>query len=120
MQLPEQFRTTSFRLAVGYAILFIVSVLVIMGTTYLAATSEMRGIVRSSIEDDLEAFRQAFDRSGRSGLEAAVHERAEDAPEDRFFLLLSPDGHRLQGNLGADLWRSGWSDRKLDDAVVDA
>ena len=120
MPLPEQFRTTSFRLAIGYAILFVASVLVIMGTTYLAATSEMRGIVRSSIDDDMQAFRRAFGAEGVKGLRAAVQERSENAPEDRFFLLVAPDGRRLEGNLDANLWEPGWSDRRLDDKVVES
>ena len=120
MQLPEQFRTTSFRLAIGYAVLFVVSVLVIMGTTYLAATSEMRGIVRSSISEDMAAFRMAIRDGGAQGLEAAVQERSENAPDDRFFLLLGPDGKRLEGNLSPQLWKAGIADRRLGDGDVEA
>ena len=120
MQLPEQFRTTSFRLAIGYAMLFVVSVLVIMGTTYLAATSEMRGIVRSSISEDMAAFRMAIRDGGAQGLEAAVQERSENAPDDRFFLLLGPDGKRLEGNLSPQLWKAGIADRRLGDCDVEA
>lgn len=120
MPLPEQFRTTSFRLAVGYAILFIASVLVIMGTTYLAATSEMQGIVRSSINDDMAAFRMALAQDGPDGLRSAVMERSESAADDRFFLLLGPDGEVLAGNIAANLWTGGWADRKLADGDVAA
>ena len=56
MSLPETLRTTSFRLAIGYTVLFVISVLAIMGTTYLAATAEMRAIVRSSINEDVDGL----------------------------------------------------------------
>ena len=107
-------------MATGYAILFVASVLVIMGTTYLAATSEMRGIVRSSINDDITVFRKAFTETGPSGLRAAVQERSENAADDRFFLLIGPEGRRLEGNLETELWAPRWFDRKLGDGVVDS
>ena len=113
MSLPEQFRTTSFRLAVGYAFLFIASVLVIMGTTYLAATSEIEGLVRSSIKRDMAAFRSAFAEGGLDALQEQVQERAEGAPNDRFFLILDPQDRLLAGNIDAGLWRAGWANRKL-------
>ncbi len=119
MPLPETLRTTSFRLALGYSVLFVLSVLVIMGTTYLAATSEMQGIVRSSINDDIVIFRKAFSDGDAASLQAAVQERSENAPDDRFFLLLAPDGQRLEGNVSADLWAPQWSDRKIGDGVLD-
>ena len=120
MPLPDQFRTTSFRLAIGYGILFVMSVLIIMGTTYLAATSEMRGIVRSSISEDMSVFRAAMADDGADGLRAAVQERSENAPDDRFFLLLAPNGELLEGNLPAKLWQEGIKDRRLGDGDVAA
>ena len=119
MQLPEQFRTTSFRLAIGYAVLFVVSVMVIMGTTYLAATSEMRGIVRSSIFEDMRAFRTAAADGGAEGLRVAVQDRSENAPEDRFYLLLGPGGIRLEGNLSPAIWKVGLTDRRLGEGEID-
>lgn len=119
MFLPEPLRTTSFRLALAYAGLFVASVLVIMGTTYLAATSKMQGILRSSIGDDMTAFRNAFARAGPDGLRSEVEEHSESAADDRFFLLLGPNGERLSGNIPAELWEAGWSDRKLEDDILD-
>ena len=118
MRLPELFRTTSFRLAAGYTALFTLSVLAIMGTAYLVATSEMRGIVRASMVDDLNAFRLAFREHGVEGVRQAVEERTEDAADDRFFLLVGAERGVLAGNLPAELWRPGWSDRKVSGRVL--
>ena len=120
MRLPEPLRTTSFRLAIGYAALFVVSSLVIMGATYVGATAALNGIVRASIDDDLASFRQAFAQDGVAGLREMVAERTESAPDDRFLLLTDQAGWVLAGNLPADLWRAGWRDRHLAEGVVAA
>ncbi|KQT53042.1 MULTISPECIES: sensor histidine kinase [unclassified Aureimonas] len=107
MRLPDRFRTTSFRLAVGYGLLFVASVLVIMGVTYVATLSQMRGIVRASIAEDMTLFRQAFAEGGDATLIEEVEERTESAASDRHFLLLAADGARLGGNLPAEAWKPG-------------
>lgn len=117
MPRPEPFRTTSFRLALGYTVLFVISVLVIMGTTYLAATAEMRSIARSSITTDLAALRTAFEAGGVIALQNRLAEQKDDSTGDRFLLIIGQrDG--VSGNLPASLWHAGWADRKLGPDIV--
>ena len=114
MHLPRPFKTTSFRLASGYAALFVASVLLIMAATYVGATSALKETIRASIDEDIKAFRQAFASGGDDALQEMVAERSESAPDDRFLLLLDAHGSAKAGNLSADLWRRGWRQRHLD------
>ncbi|MEX6507173.1 ATP-binding protein [Jiella sp. M17.18] len=120
MRLPEHLRSTSFRLAAVYAVLFVVSVLVIMGTTYVAATAEMQSIIRSSVTQDLDAFRAAFQTGGAVALRNSVQDRSENAADDRFYLLIGPQDAVLSGDLPRAAWIEGWADRKLSGRIVDA
>ena len=116
MFLPEQVRTTSFRVALIFTLFFVASVLAILGTTYLAASSEMAGILRSSISDDMEGLRDAYRRGGDGELQVRMTELAESASEDRFFLMRQVSGEEaVIGNIPATVWREGWADEKLSD-----
>lgn len=118
MQLPEQFRSTSFRLGMVYAGLFFVSMMAILGITYLTATAEVEGIVRLSVEEDMNRFLSAAARSGDAGLLASVKERADGATDDHFYLLTDRSGAYVAGNLPAEVWREGWSERRLAGSLV--
>ena len=116
MFLPEQVRTTSFRVALIFTLFFVASVLAILGTTYLAASSEMAGILRSSISDDMEGLRDAYRRGGDGELQVRMTELAESASEDRFFLMRQVSGEEaVIGNIPATVWREGWAYEKLSD-----
>ncbi|ALN75297.1 hypothetical protein M673_21415 (plasmid) [Aureimonas sp. AU20] len=112
------FRTISFRLAASYAVLFVVSVAAIMGAAYAFATSEIRGISEREILHDMAAFRSAYREGGGRELSLAVRERSEGAPGDSFYLLLDENGDFLSGNIPAELWREGWFEGRMGDAVV--
>lgn len=120
MQLPDQFRSTSFRLGTIYAAMFVLSVMAILGTIYLAATSELAGIVRLSVIEDMDSFRAAFQEGGDEGLRRLMEERAEGASDDHFYLLTDLAGGFIAGNVPAGVWRDGWSERKLDGESVSA
>lgn len=120
MRLPEPFRSTSFRIAVAYTVLFFVSVMVILGFTYFQATSDMMRTVEASLSDDVATFRAAYGRAGRDALVAAVEKRADEAPDDRFFLLIDREGRRLAGNLPPEAFREGLTNRRLADRLVNA
>ncbi|RFC62004.1 HAMP domain-containing protein [Fulvimarina endophytica] len=117
---PEPFRSTSFRVALLYTVFFLGSVLTILGITYVAASAEMAGILRSAISDDMRTLRDAFDRGGESALLHDMDELDESTSEDRFYLLRrSSDGGAVVGNLPADLWRDGWTDASLSAEAFD-
>ncbi|WP_416357162.1 sensor histidine kinase [Aureimonas phyllosphaerae] len=119
MRLPDRFRTISFRLSVGYGLLFGLSAVAIMAVTYVAASTQMQSIVRASIAEDLALFRHGFREGGEGGLVQEVNERVESAAEDRFFLLLGPDGRRIAGNLPTAAWALGPTTERLAPATPD-
>ncbi|RYY11584.1 MAG: two-component sensor histidine kinase, partial [Alphaproteobacteria bacterium] len=87
MHLPDQFRSTSFRLGLGYTLLLLVSVVLILGVTYFKATSEVDGIVRRSIDEDMGALNDAWTTGGLKGLSADIARRSNSVSDDRFYLL---------------------------------
>ena len=119
MQIPDQFRSTTFRLAIGYATLFFLSVMAMLAITYFAATAEVEGIVRRSIDDDISRFETIGAQGGAEALRKEMKTRAQSAPDDRFYLMLDTDGERMEGNLPVDVWHEGWADRKLSRKVLD-
>jgi signal transduction histidine kinase len=119
MRLPEHFRSTSFRLGSIYGALFLVSMMAILGITYLAATAEVEGIVRLSVVEDMKRFQAAAAQSGDAGLLAAVRARSDAATDDHFYLLTDLSGVPVAGNLPAEVWREGWSERKLRGSVME-
>lgn len=112
MFLPEQFRSTSFRVALIYTVFFLGSVLAILGTTYVAASSDMAGILRSAVSDDMARLRNAYRSGGAAALERAIEDMLESASEDRFFLMKTADGD-ARGNIPPQLWREGWQDGRV-------
>ncbi|MBB4305270.1 signal transduction histidine kinase [Rhodobium orientis] len=113
MFLPRELRSISFRVALIYTVFFLGSVLAILGTTYLAASSEMTGILRAAVADDMDELRQAFRSDGEAGLRHEMEELLERASQDRFFLFRKPDGSVISGNLPTDLWRDGWNESEI-------
>ena len=117
---PEPFRSTSFRVALLYTTFFLGSVLAILGITYVAASSEMAGILRSAVSDDMRILRESFRTGGDNALLARMDNLSESASEDRFFMMRrSSDGASIAGNMPPDLWRDGWIDEKLSRTVFD-
>ena len=104
MHLPEQFRSTSFRLGAAYTLLLLVSVLIILGTTYFKSTSEVEGIVRRSIVSDIGKLKSTFATGGLASLRASVETRSAGDIDDRFYLLSDQNGERLAGNLPPEVW----------------
>lgn len=118
MHLPEQFRSTSFRLGAAYTLLLLVSVLIILGATYVKSTSEVEGIVRRSITSDIGKLKSSFNTGGPASLQASVAVRSGRDADDRFYLLSGPDGRVIAGNLPPEVWESGWSETKLKRSVI--
>lgn len=114
MQLPDRFRTISFRLAVAYGLLFVASALILLGVTYVATVAQVRAIVRASVTEDISLFRQAFAEGGAGALLEEVGELTNSAAPDRYFLLLGSDGTRHAGNLPPERWRPGWTIQPFD------
>lgn len=110
---PEEFRSISFRVALIYTVFFVVSVLAILGTTYVIASGELANTLRAQISEDMQRLQGAAATGGVEALREDFGELGEAASEDRFFLVLDAAGARLFGNVPASLWRPGWQEGRL-------
>jgi signal transduction histidine kinase len=95
-------RSTSFRLTVGYAGLFIVSSLLLVGFIYVATAGFMNSQINQVIVADTEGLRERFRDDGLPGLIGGIRERvAGDPASTAIYLLASPTLQPLAGNLSA-------------------
>jgi signal transduction histidine kinase len=106
-------RSTSFRLTIGYTGLFIVSSLLLVGFIYVASASFMDRQINQVIVTDTEGLAERFRDDGLTGLIGGIRERVGADPSGTaIYLLASPNLQPLAGNLSA--WptsielRDGW------------
>jgi signal transduction histidine kinase len=113
MRQPKLLRTSTFQLALIYALLFAGSVLILMGFMYWATVGYMARQVEETIDAEIAGLKDQFDAQGLNGLARAIQERiAEDPGSSALYLFTAPDFTPLAGNLAA--WpalrqeSSGW------------
>ena len=117
MRLAEYVHGAPFRIATAYAALFAVSVAALFGVVLWSTTREMTTEVKGEIEQDMRPLVTAY-RDGRlSRLVEAVRERAQAAVNgEAFYLLQTPSGQALAGNLKPLVPFSGWREILLESA----
>ncbi len=98
--------TSTFRLALLYALLFGASVLVLLGIVYWSADRALERQTSQAIEAEIQALQERYRAAGLGGLTQAIVERAE-RPRlgDMLYLLATPDGGALAGNM------TGWPEQ---------
>lgn len=102
-------RSTSFRLAAWYAGLFGVSVMVLFAVIYWIATGALRQQLQSSIEREMASLIDESRKAGPDYLVTVIRQRlAESRAPRSYYLLLSPAGRPLAGNLPAMIPTEGW------------
>ena len=79
MHLTEYIRSTPFRIAVAYTILFVVSAAILFGILYWLVTREMTRNLEAAVEFDMRPLLAAFSDGDIRRLVEAVRERAEAA-----------------------------------------
>ena len=106
-------RSTSFRLTVGYAGLFVVSSLLLVGFIYLATAGFIDRQINQVILTDTEGLAERFRDDGLNGLLGGIRERVLANPQgNAIYLVAGPTLQPLAGNLSA--WptsielRGGW------------
>ncbi|MBL8671673.1 MAG: HAMP domain-containing histidine kinase [Alphaproteobacteria bacterium] len=98
-------RTSTFRLAVLYMMLFGASVLLLLGFIYASTVGVIERQVSATIEAEIRGLEEQYSQRGLPGLVRAVAERSAAEPgrlsdgPSALYLLLAPDGTRLAGNL---------------------
>jgi signal transduction histidine kinase len=98
--------TSTFRLALLYAALFGISVLVLLGIFYWSADRALERQTSQAIEAEIQALQERYRAAGLSGLTQAITERAtRPRLGDMLYLLATPDGRALAGNM------TGWPEQ---------
>lgn len=112
MRLPRTLRTASFRLAAVYALLFAASALVLGAVVFWTAREAMLQQLAVRIEAESALLQTAYRSGGLANLVATVHSRGPMALD---YLVQTPDGHRMAGDLPAVSARRGWFNLDLSD-----
>jgi signal transduction histidine kinase len=100
VQTPRVLRSTSLRLAIIYAGLFLGSSLLMVLFTYWTTVGYLNRQIDSAIQADIDAVTDRLRTDGIIGATAAVEERLRDNPDgERLFLLSDAARRRLAGNL---------------------
>ncbi len=112
------FRSTSFRLALGYAALFALSSLLLIGVLYWATAGTIERRIEHAIEAEVALLKERYADAGLSGLLAAVRVRVTDDPDGNTIYLVTDARHRtLAGNLlnwqPPEKLREGWFEIEL-------
>lgn len=98
----NSFRTSTFRLAIAYCVLFTVSVSALLGAIYLITGSVLANEVDNVILIELDALADEYDREGRDGIVAQLT-RLRDSwgRAGAIYLLVDPQLVKRAGNLSA-------------------
>ena len=101
----DMIRSTTFRLALGYTLLFSASVLLLFLGVYTGTTKFAEQQIRAAIQADITALAEQYQRYGAPGLQTLIERRVNARPTSpELYLLANRNGSLLAGNL------SGWPD----------
>ncbi len=120
MRPAELLRSSTFRLALLYMILFAGSVLMLLGFIYWSTVSFMASQVDTTIETEIVGLAEQYRARGLNGLVRTINDRVERNPGgSSLYLLASPNLRPLAGNLNGWPKRhpdsEGWLDFDVDD-----
>jgi signal transduction histidine kinase len=103
------FRSSTFRLALLYLVLFGLSVLVLLVFIYWSTAGFMARQTDAAIEADIELLAERYQTRGLPGLTSLITERiGEDPRRDNLYLLADENMRRILGNL--DGWPAAQED----------
>ena len=121
MNLPRLYRTTAVRLALRYALVYALMLGLALAAFYWYSSRYVDARLEAGLEQELHALTELFETGGMDGLAQAVRQRTRDGlHEGRFYLLVSPAGETLAGNLFT--WPAGESvslDAKVHGAWIE-
>lgn len=87
--------TLSFRLAIWYAGIFLVSMLLLLSIFYYYITSNVIKNMDLSLEEEMREFCSLMDKSGLQSVKKYMAIEVESEAEDVFFRLVSADGQEI-------------------------
>ena len=94
------FKTSTFRLAAVYLLVFAISVAAILGYVYWNTSVLLERQIDDSIEAEIASLADQYRQGGMTGVLEAVNRRSA-GNSNRVYLFTSPLGRRLAGNLDA-------------------
>ena len=107
---PAKFlKSTPFRLAVTFALLFIAAFLAAGTAAYVTMKNNLAGRLDRQITDTFTAFEGLYEKGDNTDLISAIDRLAgASTGHDRIYLIRSADGSRLAGNIATTPSTSGW------------
>ncbi len=109
MRTADLFHATTFRLALGYLGIFMVSAVALLGLVSWTTSVFIDWQVQETVEAEAGGLSELYSEGGLVKLAGRVAERARDEPERRtVYLLQDAKGRALAGNL------YGWPDAAPD------
>ena len=120
MRLAELLKSSTFRLALLYMILFAGSASMLLGFIYWSTVAFMAEQVDTTIETEIQALAEQYRQRGLNGLVQSINSRVErNTDSSALYLFTWPTYRPLAGNLAA--WpkeapsEGGWLDFPLED-----
>lgn len=109
MRLNRVFQTIGFRLALLYAGLFGVSVILLFGLVYFVTSSALRDGLNHIVSAEVAALSEEYDEDGLKHLKDEIDIRLGSGRRpSTFYLLLDPNGQKLAGSLPMQKLMEGW------------
>ena len=100
MAVVRLLRSAGVRLALGYALMFGVSALLLIFALWWSTLNLLNGQVDAAINADAQGLREQWNENGLPGLVATINKRiAGNVDNDALYLVLDPLGRRIAGNL---------------------
>jgi signal transduction histidine kinase len=97
---PKLLRTTSFRLTLVYAALFLVSAFLLFAVIYWSMVKYMTAQLDAAISEELAEVQEAWKAAGPDGALRTVQDRIAHDPGGEFaYLVENPAGQVVAGNL---------------------
>lgn len=116
MRRARLLRSTPFRLALTFGILFIAAFLIAGAVTYELLRRELSRALDMSIRETYSVVASTYVANDLEDLTAAVGTYASlTRSNNRIFLLLAPDGRRVAGNIPAAHFQEGFSTVRATD-----
>src|SRR3712207_6729019 len=98
--LGKLFRTTAFKLSLAYLAIFTIFAFVILGYVAWNARRILDDQIVSSIAAEINGLAEQYRLGGIRRLVAVVEQRARE-PGASLYLVTTPTGERVVGNVGA-------------------
>lgn len=99
LRVPTLVRTTTFRLAILYGVLFTVFSAILLGYLYVSTVGYLRTQFADQVRTEVLELRNAYESGGLTRLNQSLLERAATPGRQFFYQLEDPSGKKISGHL---------------------